>query len=447
MRRRLAHLPGLDGERQWRRIDGLEFDAPLLSGTEVRTVWGALATASRAWRAHPLAERLDRLAAIAARLRAEGPGFDADALAATTRLSPAGLRAAWDVTFAPCTRAALDAAIAAEQLWARLQAPGTEVGPVVHVVAGNVLPATWTMLVRGWLVGAPQWVRPAHREPLFAVLLAARLQAWAPELAATFAVAWWPHGDECVERHVLEAARVVTAQGDDASIAALAARTCTVGRQARFVGYESRWSAALVAPEAQTRRNAARLAGDIALFDQQGCLSPSVVLAADGARLDAWCGELAAELQAAEARLPRGSVDAMQGAGLRLWRESARLGMALGNVRQVWESAGSSAWAMVLTEPGTALASPLDRHVVVMPVGPDEGRQPESIDALRAAFGPRLARLQGLGFSSTGWSDEVRAAWIAALAPTWVAPLGEMQCAPPGWRQDHLPPLGSLLEM
>ncbi len=445
-RRRLAHLPGLAGEHDWRPLGDLQFDTPVLAAADVRTVWTAIATASRAWRARPLAERLDRLAAVAAWLRTEGPGPEADALVRTTGLSSAGLAAAWDATFAPSTLAALAAAIDAEGLWDRLEAPGADVGPVVHVVAGNVMPATWTMLVRGWLVGAPQWLRPASREPLFPIIVAARLQALAPELAATFAVTWWLHGDDTVERHVLEAAHVVTVQGDDPAIAAVRARVQAVAEQARCVAYGPRWSAALVAEAAQTPDNAARLVQDMALFDQQGCLSPSIILAEDGPRLEAWCGELAAALQAAETRLPRGNVDATRSAGLRLWRESARLGIALRTVRQLWESSGSSAWAVALTAPGASLASPLDRHVVVMPVGNTAGAAQESIDVVRAALGPRLVRLQGLGVDTTGWSAETRDAWVAALDAAHVAPLGTLQWAPPGWRQDHHPPLGSLLK-
>jgi len=428
------HLPAWVAETLpgRRAIDGTGIAVPVLDTAQIASVWEDLDRAAAAWRAQPPAARVQRIAAAAAALRAAGPGVWSETLARSSGLSEAGLEAAWDVTFAATGVAALDAACAAEP-----DALGRGGARIVHIVSGNLLPPAWTMLVRGFLVGSPQWVRPAAREPLFAVSVAARLAAIDAELAATFAVLWWPHADDAVEPAVVSGARIVTVQGDDASVGAVTARVRALAPQARVVGYGTRWSAALVTRAAQTPRTAAALARDVALFDGQGCLSPALVLAQDGPELEAFCATFAAALAAEEVRLPRGVVPAAGRAALRAWRQDMRLGQALGTVRKVWESASSTAWAVALHARCTWPPAPLDRHVPVLPF--------HERAEVQAGLASRLASLQGLAVAWADWDDDTRGAWCAALGPTRVAPAGTLQEAPPGWRQDHLDPLGVLV--
>ena len=428
----LPHVAGADAAPR-RRLAATPLDVPVLSHAQVERQWEGMDAAAAAWRQQPAAARVERIAAVAAALRAAGPGDAAAWLARSTGLSPAGLAAAWEVTFASCDAPALATAVDAEP--DAIAAGGAR---VLHVMAGNVLPPTWTMLVRGFLVGAPQWLRPAAREPLFAACVAAQLRALAPELAAMLAVSWWPHGDTAVEPHVLAAAAVVTVQGDDASVEAVCRRAADIAPQARCIGFGARWSAAVVARGEQTAATAAALARDVALFDGQGCLSPALVFAEDGAALGDWCAELAAALAEREQVWPRGTLDAATRAALRAWREEARLGWALGSHRGLWESAATSAWAVALQHDLAWPETPLDRHIAVLPFA--------ACEAVRAACGAaRLGRLQGLAVAWESWDAGTRAAWTAALHPTRIAAVGTLQQAPPGWRQDHHAPLASLI--
>jgi hypothetical protein len=431
------HLPHLDPTWPRRRaIGATALQVPVPSPAQVATQWEGLERAASAWRQQSAGERVRRIAAASQALRQAGPGDWTDLLARSSGLSHAGLAAAWDVTFAPCDTANLEAAVAAEP-----DAVASGGARIVHVLAGNVLPPTWTMLVRGFLVGAPQWLRPAEREPLFAPCVAAHLATIDPELARTFAVLWWPHDDPDVEPEVLRAAQVVTCQGDDASVAAVGARVAALAPQARVVGYGTRWSAALITRGAQQAASAAAVAHDvahdIALFDGHGCLSPVVVFAEDGPALEPWCAALAEALAAIEARVPRGTIAPEGRAALRVWRDVQRLGRALGTVREVWESAGSTAWAVVLQHNCEWPQPPSDRHLVVLPF--------ERLQDVTVALGARAERLQGLAVAWDDWGVARRDAWLAALAPTRVAPAGTLQQAPPGWRQDHRPALASLV--
>ena len=432
------HLPGLGAEpHELLPLAATSLVVPQLGARSVALVWRHLEAGAAGWREHALAARAERLAVVAAALRERGPGEWSDLLARSTGLSPAGLAAAWEVTFAPYDAPALLALLDTEGLDRRAHGSPRWPRRIAHVLAGNVLPPTFAMLVRGWLLGAAQWLRPAAREPLFAAALAAHLHELASELAPTFAVSWWPHGAE-MEAAVLGAADLVTAQGDDTSVAALRARAQAVAPRARYCGYGDRWSVGLLSRQALTPANAAGVARDVSLFDGQGCLSPSVVLVEECAETREWCAALAAALGEEETRQPRGPRSETERAGLRAWRESMRLGIALGSVCGLWESHGSTAWACALLAPECALpALPLDRHVPVLPFVSEAG--------CMRLLGAGVARLQGIAADLRGWDAARAATLVAQLAPTRVALPGTLQLAPPDWRQDHLAPLGAWL--
>lgn len=433
-----AHrLPGLDDAALPRRaLAELPIAVPIVDAESVRRVWGRLDAAAGSWRGAALVQRVDAVARLAAALRRRGPGPWTELLERSTGLSAAGLAAAWEATFAPVDAAALHAALEAEGLDAEAlqrRAPRR----VVHVLAGNVLPPTFALLVRGWVLGAAQWLRPAGREPLFAACVAAALPELAPALADTLAVLWWPHDDARTAPAVLGGAQLVTAHGDDASVAALERQVALQAPAARFVGHGSRWSLALVSAAAQTEATARGLALDVALFDQQGCLSPSLVLAERGPGLETWCGAVAAALADLERRMPRGPLPPPARAALRHWRRAARLDQALGSALRLWESDGSTAWALVLRRDLPVPLSPLDRHLAVVPVA--------TVDDIGALLGARCRQVQGLAAALEGWTEEACRSALALLRPTRVARPGELQAAPPGWRQDHRAPFGSWL--
>jgi len=68
-----------------------------------------------------------------------------------------------------------------------------------------------------------------------------------------------------------------------------------------------------------------RLAEDIALFDQRGCLSPRLLFVSGAPELAAEVAqELAAELTRLESRIPRGRLDSTEAAEITAYRDTAR---------------------------------------------------------------------------------------------------------------------------
>ena len=109
---------------------------------------------------------------------------------------------------------------------------------------------------------------------------------------------------DCVD--ALLGADCVVASGSDETIASVAAQ---VQPPRRLVSYGHRLSVAAVAAD-RPADSAARLAEDVALWDQLGCLSPLAVFVADRDRGEAaaFGAELAEALADLEERWPRGRI-------------------------------------------------------------------------------------------------------------------------------------------
>jgi hypothetical protein len=424
-----------------RNLPGTTVQAPVLSQAQVQRVWQQMQQARHAWMQLDVSERAKRLAAVSEHLREEGPGEDASRLAHSTGLSTAGMAAAWDVSLAPWSRRAFDALLHSER-WGEdaLSDAGRVPQRLLHVVSGNVLAPIWSLLMRSWLLGAATWLRPAAREPLFAAVAVRRAAHHEPVLQGMTAVTWWPHGEAVLDpmaRAVCESSQRVTLHGSDASIASFRRQLQDCDPEPALVGFGSRWSAVFLGRQGLSRRTASTVARDVALFDQQGCLSPTSVFAPPGDALDTWCQWLAEALEEQERRIPRGEPGPRARASLRHWVETMRLQQILGNVRSLWGGEPTTPWSVVLTRTLQDGPNPLDRSVVVQPV--------HDIDDWMRVFAAARSHLQGVAVDPLPEQDPWLQEIIDVLQPTLVCATGQLQEPPPTWWQDHRAPLRSLL--
>ena len=221
----------------------------------------------------------------------------------------------------------------------------------------------------------------------------------------------------------------MVATGSDATVARVAAR---VVPPRRFVGYGHRVSFAALGPEALAGRAlddaCARLALDVALWDQLGCLSPVALLVA---------GDAARRAAAPRRRSPRRSRRSSRSS--RAARSTPAAGAALAHERAEAEmrAAAHGRVALFAGRPATVVAeedarprpAPLHRFVRVLPcVGDRTGVG----DAL-APYGPHLAAVGVAGF---GAAAPALARALAALGASRVCPLGAMQAPPLAWCHD-----------
>jgi hypothetical protein len=203
--------------------------------------------------------------------------------------------------------------------------------------------------------------------------------------------------------------------------------------------YGPRLSFAVVARESLARpalaaRAAAAAARDVALFDQQGCVSPQLVWVEEGGEVTPrdWAARLAAALEEVERELPRGQIEPGHAAAIQQLRAETEFTPG----GEVHASPGT-AWSVLYDpDPGFA-ASALNRAVRVKPV-----RDLAQIPGLAAGHG---ALLQSVGVSAPPARLQPLAEALARLGASRVAPLGDMAWPPPWWHHDGQSPLRAML--
>jgi hypothetical protein len=219
----------------------------------------------------------------------------------------------------------------------------------------------------------------------------------------------------------------ICATGSDATIAAVQSQ---VRPPRRLVLDGHRLSIAAVAPPTSAERRidlAERLALDIALWDQLGCLSPIAVFAVDPEPFHAIAlGEaLAVALANAEKDWPRGSIDASTAHAIAQQRAEAELRRAAGRAVAVHVS-DSTAWTVIVEDRPDLRPAPLHRFIRVIPVA-----DPESLLEAIRPLGPHLAAvaIEGFGSEATGLASA-----LAKLGASRVCAPGSLQSPPLDWR-------------
>lgn len=311
---------------------------------------------------------------------------------------------------------------------------------MLHIAAGAIPNGTFTSMVLGLLLRSAQVVKCASGQAFLPRLFAHSVYEQDPKLGSCLEIAAWPSGRMDLAEAVYRRAACVTASGSDETMAAVS-RVVPAG--CRFVPYGHRVSFGFVAAGSlsgvEARAVVAQAAFDVAAWDQLGCLSPHAIYVESGGALepDQFAELLAAELQALEARLPRGAVGPREAATIRSRRAFYEVRAAHSAETRLWFSEGSTAWTVVYEAAPLFQCSCLHRFIYVKSVK-DLG------EALRAADAVR-GKVSTVGLAAR--EDKVRslAEELARWGVTRVCPLGRMQAPPLAWRHDGRPALGDLV--
>jgi hypothetical protein len=291
----------------------------------------------------------------------------------------------------------------------------------VHVLAGNVPGVGVFGMVAGLLAGVPGLVKTASREPFLPELVARSLVAEDPRLAAGLAVVHWSGGSTAHERIAFSGADLVIAYGRSESLDAVAAY-----EPRRLLRFGPRMSVAVVAREACTPATAANAAFQIALFDQQGCLSPQLVVVEEGRPADHFAAALAAELMRLAETLPAAPLTLAESTAVWRFLERQRWRAQEGASVTVHTDV-KSRFSVVCDRSAVIQPSPLHRHVVVVPVA--------SLADACAPLSQFVGLIETLGYAG----PERRTSEAAALAERCGAhrlcPLERMQAPPFAWCQ------------
>jgi hypothetical protein len=296
-------------------------------------------------------------------------------------------------------------------------------------LAGSIPMPTMLSLAAPLALRSPVLAKLAARDPVTGPHFIRAVCSRDPELGSCVDFSRFARDDRERVAALLRADCVV-ASGSDETIAAIAAQ---LRGPRRFVPYGHRLSVAVIAGDAlrgdRIQTAAQRLALDIALWDQLGCLSPIVAYVVDPgtAAADRFAEELAAAMAAIEGRLPRGEVSLAAKNAIAHERASAEM-RAAGGARVAVHAPSATSWSVVREDSTALREAPLHRFVRILPAGDAA----ELLDAM-SPLGPHLS---AVGVAGVDPERSPLAEAFAQLGATRVCPLGRMQCPPIAWRHD-----------
>jgi acyl-CoA reductase-like NAD-dependent aldehyde dehydrogenase len=300
-------------------------------------------------------------------------------------------------------------------------------GLLACIFAGNVPAVPAFDLALCLALKSACLARPSREEPHFASLFAQSLAQEDPQLGQCLAVHHW----EYEETAPYEGVGAVVAYGSDKSIEAIRA---LVPPGIPFVGHGHKIGLAIVAKEAADEENARLLALDVALYDQQGCVSPHMAFIERGGRLTPSefaraCGEALADLAVT---MPRGRLTQGEAMALRATRDEAEF-----TADGLFRSRGDLAWTIVHREAPAFEPSPLNRLLRTYAV--------DRCEAVEEIAKPYRQYLQTVGFAGADQRRIELASRLGCLGVSRFCPLGQVQQPGALWRHDGRPSAGDLV--
>jgi hypothetical protein len=314
----------------------------------------------------------------------------------------------------------------------------------LHVFAGNVPGVSVTSIVRALLVRSAVFGKSAAGEPILAPTFARLLAEVDPVVGDCVAVTYWTGGSADIEAAVLRHAGLVVHYGGAEAIASLRSRAAA---DTVFVEHGPRISFALIDYARLGNEDgdggtidaaAADLARAVALFDQQGCVSPQTAyVLGEPSAAQAFAARVAAHLDTIADVLPRGRLDAAEAAAIRELRTSAEFRAINGADVHLWT--GSSLGYTVVAEPDPSFGgSCLNRTLIV--------RNSPTLEALLDHVRPFGRFLQTVGIA--GFAGDRRAdvaARLGAVGATRITAISAMPWPPVTWHHDGRGPLRELV--
>ncbi|MBI3785295.1 MAG: hypothetical protein HY270_18030 [Deltaproteobacteria bacterium] len=306
---------------------------------------------------------------------------------------------------------------------------------IVHVLSGNIPALVAAPLLLSLAVKSPVVVKPAAGDPIFPGLLHEALAAVDPALADCVLVAPWRGGDKEIEEAIFGAAALVVASGSDPAIEAIRRRVA-----GRFIGHGHKISFAAIGRECLSDNAAAndlarRLAYDVSLWDQQGCLSPQLCYVENGGNVTAdKFAELVAEALAVLAQeLPPRRLSFEESAAVQRFRQAAE-----------WNPANA-----LLASAGTEWSVSIERGCELKPSALNRCLRLMVVDDL-AELSDELPRhrhyLEAAGLAVGVERRREATSVFAASGVHHICPLGTMQTPTLAWRQSGSPRVGDWVE-
>jgi len=298
---------------------------------------------------------------------------------------------------------------------------------IAHVLAGNIPGLAAAPVLLSLAIKSAVLVKCAAGDTVTPPLVAQSIGAADAELGECVVVADWRGGDHAVDSLAFASADLVVAAGSDAAIAAIAAQV-----SGPFIGHGHKISFAVIdreslgdGPAVQTLAH--RLAYDVSLWDQQGCLSPQLCYVESGGRVAPrhFAELLADELGQWARELPGRRLSFEERAAVQRFRQEAEWQPGGGGLLA---SADSADWTISIEPDALFVPTCLNRCIRLKVI--------DDLSALPAALAPHLRHLEAAGVGLAGARAEALAECLTTCGVHRICALGTMQLPDLSWRPD-----------
>lgn len=307
---------------------------------------------------------------------------------------------------------------------------------VTQILAGNLPGAGLDSIIFTLLVKSATLVKTASSSAALPQLFARTLARVDRELAECLAVVTWSGGSTALEEVVFSHADLVIASGADESLASIRQRV-----HGRFIGYGHKVSFSVIGKEAlaQSQQLAHAAAYDVALFDQQGCLSPQLIYVEEGGAINPkeFAALLAQGLAYWQQELPRGTIPQNASAAIRRVRDEAEWQALAGKDVALFASSHGTEWTVIYEADPTFRPSPLYRTIRVKPF--------TSLPQLSALLTPWHPHLEAAGVAMSREHLLATAEVLGRAGVSRICPLGQLQTPPLSWRHGGRPRIADLV--
>ena len=295
------------------------------------------------------------------------------------------------------------------------------ISPILHIVSGNTPAAAIQTLTRGLLIGASNQIKLPSEGIQEVKDFVGKLPR---ELKSLIEIT----RSRKTSNQWLGSAKAIIVFGSDETVREIESR---LFHHQIFIPHNHKVSVAII--DSDESQEAAKLAAlDVAMYDQQGCLSPHDIYVHPKEQPRSFAAKLANSLSELNSKYPPTGRTMEENIRIDDLRRSYSFRSSNDTSVQIWESDSNTDWTVVYEDEPQFAASPLGRFVFVKPL-------PKSLDDALNLNKEHLSTIALYPFSLQ------RAESLNLCGATRICPLGSAQDPSVFWHHDGLQTLAPLV--
>ncbi len=270
----------------------------------------------------------------------------------------------------------------------------------------------------GLLLKSSVFVKCPSRAPLFPILLIRSIQKVNPKLGKCITAFHWPGGKSNFEKDLFKKSDLIHAYGTDETIEKISEK---ISSSKTFLSFGHKLSFSIILKEHMTKQFidslTQKVAYDISLYDQQGCMSPHVIYVQKGGNIlvHDWAKKLADAMQKILKKLPTGKISLGEASQIHQIRGQT----ALSSDKSCISSHPTPEWTIIYEENPSFHASCLNRVIFVKPFS--------NLNELHKILKKEKGNFQALGFSTDAKKKNSIKDFARSLKVPMLQHIGEMQ--------------------